>query len=62
MHYFISEMAKMNLGSTRGFAQNAQSIYDESLDAYMRIIFRRPLAKLIVSTSVSAHFICSQHF
>ncbi|KAJ3511244.1 hypothetical protein NMY22_g15712 [Coprinellus aureogranulatus] len=47
MHYFVNEMARMEMGSTDAFAQNAQMIYDDNLDAYIRLIFRRPFAKLM---------------
>lgn len=47
MHFFVAEMTKMELASTNVFGQSAQSIYDENVDAYIRIIFRRPFAKLI---------------
>lgn len=49
MHYFVNEMLKLEIGSTRAFAENAQTIYEDNMDAYVRLIFRRPLAKLMVS-------------
>jgi hypothetical protein len=49
MHYFVNEMLKLEMGSTQAFAENAQAIYEDNLDAYVRLIFRRPLAKLMVS-------------
>lgn len=58
MHYFVTEMSKMELGATRSFAQRAQSIYDENLEAYIKLLFRRSMAKLIVSSSnvISSQF------
>ncbi|TEB38979.1 exocyst protein [Coprinellus micaceus] len=47
MHYFVNEMLKLEMGSTQAFAENAQAIYEDNLDAYVRLIFRRPLAKLM---------------
>ena len=49
MHHFVNEMLKTEMGSTQAFAENAQAIYEDNLDAYVRLIFRRPLAKLMVS-------------
>ncbi|KAJ2932691.1 hypothetical protein H1R20_g4427, partial [Candolleomyces eurysporus] len=46
MYYFLSEMSKMEMGSTNVFCQSAQVIFDENLSAYIRIVFRRPFAKL----------------
>lgn len=50
MHYFVNEMLKMEMTSTNAFAESAQGIYEDNLDAYIRLIFRRPFAKLMVST------------
>ncbi|EAU92708.2 exocyst protein [Coprinopsis cinerea okayama7 len=47
MHHFVTEISKMELGATRNFAQRAQSIYDENLNAYIKVLMRRPLAKLV---------------
>lgn len=47
MHFFIVEMSKMELGSTRSFAQRAQSVYDENLNSYIKLLFRRTMSKLI---------------
>lgn len=32
-----------------GFLRKAEAIYDENLGAYVKIILRRPFAKIIVS-------------
>jgi hypothetical protein len=39
----------MELGATKTFAGQAQSLYDENLTAYIKLLFRRQLAKLMVS-------------
>ncbi|KXN85680.1 Exocyst complex component 1 [Leucoagaricus sp. SymC.cos] len=47
MHYFVSETARMEVGSVSGFTKKARGIYDENLSAYVKIIFRRPFGKII---------------
>ncbi|XP_006453994.1 hypothetical protein AGABI2DRAFT_61670 [Agaricus bisporus var. bisporus H97] len=47
MHYFISDTAKMNIGSVGSFANKAKSLYDENLEAYIKILFRRSFGKII---------------
>ncbi|KAF9447806.1 hypothetical protein P691DRAFT_670723 [Macrolepiota fuliginosa MF-IS2] len=47
MHYFISEMAKIEVGSVGSFTKKARVLYDENLNAYVRMIFRRPFGKII---------------
>jgi exocyst complex component 1 len=49
MHYFGADMAQMEVGSVAGFIRRAQVIYQENLNAYIKLILRRPFAKLIVS-------------
>ncbi|KAI0688760.1 exocyst complex component Sec3-domain-containing protein [Cytidiella melzeri] len=47
MHHFVAEMSQLNLGSVAIFLQSAQAIYDENLTAYVKLVLRRPFAKLI---------------
>ena len=49
MHYFVSETARMEVGSVGGFTKKARAIYDENLGAYVKLLFRRPFGKIIVS-------------
>jgi hypothetical protein len=49
MHYFVSETARMEVGSVGGFTKKARAIYDENLSAYVKLLFRRPFGKIIVS-------------
>lgn len=49
MHYFVSETARMEAGSVSSFTKKARGIYDENLNAYVRLMFRRPFGKVIVS-------------
>ena len=55
MHYFIAEMSQLELSSVSGFLKEAEAIYNENLHAYVKIVLRRPFAKIIVRTVV---FIC----
>ena len=48
MHHFVAEMSQLDLGSVAGFLQRAQAIYDENLIAYVKLVLRRPFAKIIV--------------
>lgn len=48
MHYFVAETSQLETGSVVGFLKQAEAIYSENLAAYVRIVLRRPFAKLIV--------------
>lgn len=48
MHHFVAETSQMEIGSVAGFVKKAEGIYDENLSAYVKIILRRPFAKIIV--------------
>jgi hypothetical protein len=52
MHYFIAEMSQLELGSVSGFLREAEAIYNENLHAYIKIVLRRPFAKIMVRTVV----------
>ncbi|KIK07465.1 hypothetical protein K443DRAFT_673379 [Laccaria amethystina LaAM-08-1] len=47
MHCFIVETSKMDNASLVTFSQRAESIYDENLSAYVKMVLRRPFSKLI---------------
>lgn len=49
MHHFVAETSQMEIGSVASFVRKAEAIYDENLNAYVKIILRRPFAKIIVS-------------
>lgn len=51
MHHFEAEMSELALGSVAAFLQQAQAIYDENLMAYVKLVLRRPFAKIIVRQS-----------
>lgn len=50
MHCFIAEMSQLELGSVSGFLKEAEAIYNENLHAYIKIVLRRPFAKITVRT------------
>ncbi|KAI0079631.1 hypothetical protein K474DRAFT_1617469 [Panus rudis PR-1116 ss-1] len=47
MHHFVAEMSQLELGSVQVFLKRAETIYDENLNAYVKIVLRRPFAKII---------------
>lgn len=47
MHYFVAEMSQLDVGSVSGFSKQAEAIYNENLNAYLKIVLRRPFAKII---------------
>ncbi|KAG8814416.1 hypothetical protein FRC17_001136, partial [Serendipita sp. 399] len=47
MHSFVNELSQQSLGSISGFIRRAETIYDENLSAYVRLVLRRPFQKLI---------------
>lgn len=51
MHYFIAEITQQEVGNVKSFLRQAQAIYDENLNAYIKLVLRRPLAKILVSDS-----------
>lgn len=57
MHHFVAETSQLEVGSVVGFAKRAEAIYDENLNAYVKMVLRRPFAKIIVSIKpfLSAH-------
>jgi exocyst complex component 1 len=53
MHYFIAEIEKLELGTGSAFTKKAQATYEENLNAYVKIVLRRPFGKIIVSPSAA---------
>lgn len=47
MHCFVVETSKMDNASLVTFSQRAELIYDENLNAYVKMVLRRPFSKLI---------------
>jgi len=48
MHYYKSEMTHKELDVIASSIKQAQDLYDENLDAYVRLVLRRLFAKIIV--------------
>lgn len=53
MQYFVSEIKSLELAAVLSFSERAQSIYDENLDAYVKLVLRKAFAKIIVSLYLS---------
>jgi exocyst complex component 1 len=49
MHYFVAEIRKQEIGSVNAFSTRAEAVYEENLNAYVKIVLRRPFSKIIVS-------------
>lgn len=67
MHYFVAEVSQIEIGSVAAFLKRAESIYEENLNAYVKIVLRRPFAKIIVSAvslswSTLAHVVRQEYF
>jgi len=48
MHHFVAEIRQQEVGSVKAFSKRAESLYDENLSAYVKIVLRRPFAKIMV--------------
>jgi hypothetical protein len=49
MHQFVADVSELEIGSMRTFVKQAEAIYEENLEAYVKIVLRRPFAKILVS-------------
>ncbi|KZP31167.1 hypothetical protein FIBSPDRAFT_724739 [Athelia psychrophila] len=47
MHYFVAEVTQVDVGSVAAFMKRAEAIYEENLNSYIRIVLKRPFAKII---------------
>jgi len=47
MHHFVAEISQIEVGSVSIFVKRAEAIYDENMSAYVKIVLRRPFAKII---------------
>ncbi|THH33432.1 hypothetical protein EUX98_g736 [Antrodiella citrinella] len=47
MHYFVADISQIDIGTIATFLARAQAIYDENLSAYVKLVLRRPFAKII---------------
>ena len=53
MHYFVAEIRRQEIGSVNVFATRAEAMYEENLNAYVKMVLRRPFSKIIVSHRAS---------
>ena len=53
MHYFVAEIRQQEIGSVNMFSTRAEAVYEENLNAYVKMVLRRPFSKIIVSRCVS---------
>jgi exocyst complex component 1 len=51
MHHFVAEMGQLQIGAAAVFLRRAESVYDENLGAYVKLVLRRPFAKIIVGVA-----------
>lgn len=47
MHYFVAEIRQQEIGSVGVFSTRAETVYEENLNAYVKIVLRRPFSKII---------------
>ena len=48
MHHFVAETSRMDVNSMSVFSKQAEAIYDENLNAYVKLVIRRPFGRIIV--------------
>ncbi|KAL1707372.1 exocyst complex component Sec3-domain-containing protein [Schizophyllum commune] len=47
MHHFVAETSQISVGSASSFLKRAKGMYEENLNAYVKIVLRRPFSKII---------------
>ncbi|KAI9461020.1 exocyst complex component sec3 subunit [Lactarius psammicola] len=47
MHYFVAEIRQQEIGSVGVFSTRAEAVYEENVNAYVKIVLRRPFSKII---------------
>ncbi|EGN91691.1 hypothetical protein SERLA73DRAFT_67000 [Serpula lacrymans var. lacrymans S7.3] len=47
MHHFVAEISPLEINTVTIFLKQAESIYNDNLSAYVKIVLRRPFAKVI---------------
>jgi exocyst complex component 1 len=53
MFQFKSEIEQIEIGAVAGFIRRADTIYQDNMQAYVKIVLRRPFAKIIVCCAFS---------
>lgn len=54
MHHFLTTVSKLKVAGLNEALDRARRKYDENLNLYIRLVLRRPLAKLIVGSHLSS--------
>lgn len=49
MHHIVTVVTKQNVPALDNFVSQARDMYNDNLDLYIKLVLRRPLAKLLVS-------------
>jgi hypothetical protein len=49
MHHFVAEIAQFEIGSVKTFMKHAEGLYNENLNAYVKLVLRRPFSKILAS-------------
>ena len=49
----MAEIRQQEIGSVNVFSTRAETVYEENLSAYVKMVLRRPFSKIIVSHRVS---------
>lgn len=52
MHHIIAVFSKQRVATLVSFVSQARERYNQNLDAYIRLVLRRPLARVLVSRSL----------
>lgn len=60
MHFFVAEISQQNPATFQILIARAQGIYRENLDAYIRLVLRQPLSKIIVRIPPCVYSIISR--
>lgn len=54
MHHIVTVISKQNVPALDNFVTQARDMYNDNLDLYIKLVLRRPLAKLLVRRLDSA--------
>jgi len=47
MHSLLLELSQLDLGAMGSFSRRAQTVFDENISAYSKIVLRRPFSKIL---------------
>lgn len=56
MHHIVTVITKQKVPALANFVTQAGDMYNDNLDLYIKLVLRRPLAKLLVSSVASNIF------